>query len=124
MCPLVWLGVACFLLACGPKDRSPQGLWVYYCGHCHEPENFPELDLSRELYPGLDLTVSTMVKSNERLKVEERIRDGWGPMPSYERRLSAAEIDGLTALVFKRFEGGKDHGFKTIQEGVDPLGVP
>lgn len=121
---LSWLGVACFILACGPKDRTPQGLWTYYCGRCHEPVNFPELDLSQDLYPALDLTASTMVQGGERLEVEERIREGWGPMPAYGRRLSAAEIDGLTTLVLNRFEGGKDHGFETIQEGVDPPGVP
>lgn len=45
--------------------------------------------------PDLDLTASRWVLRGDRDEVRERISDGHGSMPAFEKKLSEDELEGL-----------------------------
>ena len=82
------------------RDRSAPGLYRSYCQRCHGAYGEgPEKP--RKLYPHLDLRTSPMVLRGDRAAVRERIVDGHGPMPAYEKRLPPEELERLVDLTLR-----------------------
>lgn len=75
-------------------------MYKRYCARCHgkEGEGNPR---SLRLYPNLDLAASPMVRRGDRAAVRQRIAEGHGPMPGYQRRLTPEEIDRLVDFTFQ-----------------------
>lgn len=87
-------------LAACTEDRSASGLYRSYCRRCHGPEGEGPKRPVR-LYPNLDLRSSPMVLRGDRAAVRQRIAEGHGPMPSYSRRLTPAELERLVDLTLR-----------------------
>lgn len=77
---------------CGPEDRSAPALYKKYCARCHGAEGQGPRRPNK-LYPYLILLDSPMVRKGDRAAVRQQIVEGEGPMPSFRRRLSPAEVE-------------------------------
>jgi mono/diheme cytochrome c family protein len=98
---LALLPLLSLLWACGAKeDRTAEQLYPEYCARCHgadgkgDPRNV-------NLYPNLDLTRSRLIGKGAHLLIYRRIAQGYGPMPGFAHRLSAAEIGRLADYSMK-----------------------
>jgi len=80
------------LAGCGPEDRSAPALYKKYCARCHGAEGQGPRRPNK-LYPYLSLLASPMVRQGDRAAVRQQIVEGEGPMPSFRRRLSPAEVE-------------------------------
>ena len=80
------------LAGCGPEDRSAPALYKKYCARCHGAEGQGPRRPNK-LYPYLSLLASPMVRKGDRAAVRQQIVEGEGPMPSFRRRLSPAEVE-------------------------------
>jgi mono/diheme cytochrome c family protein len=89
-----WLSVAA---GCAGTDPSPQKLYQAFCARCHGKSGEGD-GKSLQLYPGLDLRRSPMIRSGDREAVRRRIAEGEGPMPGFIHRLSPAQIEALVEL--------------------------
>jgi mono/diheme cytochrome c family protein len=84
--------LALLLAGCPSRDRSGPGLYTSYCRRCHgTADEGPKRRL--KLYPHLDLRTSPMLLRGDRAAVRQRIVQGDGPMPSFGRRLTPAEVE-------------------------------
>jgi mono/diheme cytochrome c family protein len=91
---------------CGPRAPLPASeAYERYCARCHGDDGRGDPKAVR-LNPRLDLVRSLMVAQGEAELVRERIGDGRGAMPGFERKLSPGEIDALTAYTLERFGNG------------------
>jgi mono/diheme cytochrome c family protein len=81
------------LIGCA-RDRSTPGLYKSNCARCHGAQGQgPRKPI--KLYPHLSLLASPMVRQGDRAAVRQQIVEGDGPMPSFRRRLSPAEVERL-----------------------------
>lgn len=89
------LGAAVLAGGCGPpEDGTAQELYRYYCARCHGRDG-TGAPRARETNPGLDLTVSEMIRKGDRDEIRRRIADGHGTMPGFARRLSPEDLEKL-----------------------------
>jgi mono/diheme cytochrome c family protein len=90
------------LAGCAHKDLTAPELYSTYCARCHGEQGRgkgdPE-DLT--LYPHLNLLTSPMVRGGDRAAVRQRIREGYGPMPGFARRLTPQELERLVDFTFQ-----------------------
>lgn len=94
------------LLACGPHEPlTPPQAYGRYCARCHGDDGRGDPKTVR-LNPKVDLVRSEMVHEGDLMRVRESIDQGRGAMPAFRRKLSAQEIEGLTAYTVERFGGG------------------
>lgn len=82
---------------CAGADPSPQKLYQAFCARCHGESGEGD-GKSLQLYPGLDLRRSAMIRSGDREAVRRRIALGEGPMPGFTHRLSPVQIEALVEL--------------------------
>lgn len=91
---------------CGPRAPLPAPeAYDRYCARCHGDDGRGDPKAVR-LNPRLDLVRSLMVAEGEAELVRERIAEGRGAMPGFERKLSPGEIGALTAYTLERFGNG------------------
>ena len=82
------------LLAGCDRDRSAPALYKKNCARCHgDRGQGPKKPV--KLYPSLSLLASPMVRQGDRAAVRQRLLDGYGPMPSFRRRLTPEEAQRL-----------------------------
>ncbi len=99
--PVLLLAAALPLLGplwtgCAHEDLAGPELYSTYCARCHGEHGRGKGDAdSLLLYPHLNLLTSPMVRSGDRAAVGRRIREGYGPMPAFARRLDAREVERL-----------------------------
>jgi mono/diheme cytochrome c family protein len=79
---------------CARKDLAAPELYSTYCARCHGERGEGESD-SLTLYPHLDLLTSPMIRRGDRAAVRQRIAEGYGPMPGFQRRLDPGEMERL-----------------------------
>lgn len=76
------------------RDRSAPALYRKSCARCHgDHGQGPKKPV--KLYPKLSLLASPMVLERDRAAVRRRVIEGYGPMPSFRRRLTAGEVERL-----------------------------
>ena len=93
------------LTGCGPREPlPPASAYGRYCDRCHGDDGRGDPKAVR-LNPRLDLVRSLMVGQGDAELIRERIAEGHGAMPGFERKLSAEEIDDLSAYTIERFAG-------------------
>jgi mono/diheme cytochrome c family protein len=85
---------AALLAGCARKNLTTPELYATYCARCHGERGEGKAD-SLTLYPRLDLLASPMVRRGDRAAVRQRIREGYGPMPGFARRLDPPEVERL-----------------------------
>ncbi|HEY4575601.1 MAG TPA: cytochrome c [Thermoanaerobaculia bacterium] len=90
---LPWIG-------CSRKNLTTPELYATYCARCHGERGEGKGD-NLALYPHLDLLTSPMVRRGDRAAVRQRIRDGYGPMPGFARRLDPPEVERLVDFTFQ-----------------------
>ena len=101
-------GLACLLSAgCARKHLKTPELYATYCARCHGERGEGKPD-SLTLYPRLDLLTSPMVLRGDRAAVRRRIREGYGPMPGFTRRLEPEEIERLVDFTFQLSRTAKE----------------
>jgi mono/diheme cytochrome c family protein len=84
------------LAGCARKDPTAPEIYATYCARCHGERGRGKGDAdSLTLYPHLDLLASPMVRGGDRAAVRQRIREGYGPMPGFARRLDARQLERL-----------------------------
>jgi mono/diheme cytochrome c family protein len=93
------LAAALLLAGCGKPKTTPE-MYRKYCARCHGKEGEGNKRGLR-LYPHLDFAASPMVRRGDRKAVRQRIAEGHGPMPAYQRRLTPQEIDRLVDFTFQ-----------------------
>jgi mono/diheme cytochrome c family protein len=91
-CPL-WTG-------CAHRNLTPPELYSTYCARCHGERGEGRGD-ALKLYPHLDLLDSPMIRRGDRAAVRQRLAEGYGPMPGFERRLDAREMESLIDFTLK-----------------------
>lgn len=97
---LLWLAA---VAGCGPRQPLPAPqAYGRYCARCHGDDGRGDPKAVR-LNPRLDLVRSTMVREGDAPQVRERVAEGRGAMPGFERKLTPEEIDALTAYTLERF---------------------
>ena len=86
-----------FLAGCRePSPDAPsEELYAYYCLRCHGPDGrgTPEL---LEQNPKNDLSGSEMIETRDRVKIRDRIENGYGPMPGLGDKVQPRVIDKLS----------------------------
>jgi mono/diheme cytochrome c family protein len=85
---------------CAHKSLTAPELYATYCARCHGERGEGKGD-SLALYPHLDLLTSPMVRRGDRAAVRQRIREGYGPMPGFARRLDRQELERLIDFTFQ-----------------------
>jgi mono/diheme cytochrome c family protein len=75
------------------RDRSAPALYKRSCARCHGDRGQGAKKV--KLYPYLNLLSSPMMRKGDRAAIRERIQKGYGPMPSFRRRLSPEEVERL-----------------------------
>jgi mono/diheme cytochrome c family protein len=100
------LAAALLLAGCGKPKTTPE-MYKRYCARCHggNGEGNPK---SLRLYPNLDLIESPMVRRGDRAAVRQRIAEGHGPMPAYQRRLTPEEIERMVDFTFQLARSPKE----------------
>lgn len=88
-----------FFAGCGKPKTTPE-TYRKYCARCHGREGEGNKRGLR-LYPHLDFSKSEMVRRGDRKAVRQRIAEGHGPMPAYQRRLTPQEIDRMVDFTFQ-----------------------
>jgi mono/diheme cytochrome c family protein len=91
---------------CARKDLAAPELYSTYCARCHGERGEGESD-SLTLYPHLDLLTSPMIRRGDRAAVRQRIAEGYGPMPGFQRRLDPREMERLIDFTLRL--GRSDH---------------
>lgn len=97
---ILFLAVAALLGGCGRRNLSTPELYATYCARCHGDRGQGKGD-DLALYPHLNLLTSPMVLRGDRAAVRQRIAEGHGPMPAFQRRLSPQELERLTDFMFR-----------------------
>jgi mono/diheme cytochrome c family protein len=85
---------------CGPEDRGAPALYKKYCARCHGAEGQGPRRPNK-LYPYLSLLASPMVRKGDRAAVRQQVVVGEGPMPSFRRRLTPAEVEQIVDFTLK-----------------------
>ena len=78
----------------GFEDVSPRSLYVQNCARCHGSNGKAQTALGRKLDAN-DLTTSTASDA----KIVRMITNGRGKMPSFKRKLTAAQIMSVAGYV-------------------------
>jgi mono/diheme cytochrome c family protein len=99
---------AALLLGCARKSLTTPELYATYCARCHGERGEGKGD-SLTLYPRLDLLASPMVRRGDRAAVRQRIREGYGPMPGFARRLDRQEVERLVDFTFQLGRNARDN---------------
>lgn len=95
------LAVALPLLAgCARRNMTTPELYATYCARCHGERGEGKGD-NLALYPHLNLLTSPMARRGDRAAVRQRIREGYGPMPGFARRLDPREVERLVDFTFQ-----------------------
>lgn len=81
------------------RDRSAPALYKGSCARCHGDRGQGAKKV--KLYPYLDLLSSPMVSRGDRAAVRRRIVEGYGPMPSFRRRLAPEEVERLVDFTLR-----------------------
>lgn len=92
---------------CARTNLTSPELYATYCARCHGERGEGTAD-SLTLYPHLNLLASPMVRRGDRAAVRQRIREGYGPMPGYARRLDAREVERLVDFTFQLSRTSKE----------------
>ena len=98
---------AALLIGCARKSLTTPELYATYCARCHGERGEGKGD-SLTLYPRLDLLASPMVRRGDRAAVRQRIREGYGPMPGFARRLDPPEVERLVDFTFQLGRNAKE----------------
>jgi mono/diheme cytochrome c family protein len=105
---LLVLAVACLpWTGCSRRNLTTPELYATYCARCHGERGEGKAD-SLTLYPHLDLPASPMVRRGDRAAVRQRIREGYGPMPGFSRRLDPPEVERLVDFTFQLGHNAKE----------------
>lgn len=89
--------------ACGPREPlEPPEAYDTYCTRCHGDDGRGDPKAVR-LNPKLDLVDSEMVRQGDATLVRQRIAEGRGAMPGFERKLTPEEMAALTEYTLERF---------------------
>ncbi len=97
---LVCLAWALLWVSCARKNLTTPELYATYCARCHGERGEGKGD-NLALYPHLNLLTSPMVRRGDREAVRQRIREGYGPMPGFARRLGPQEVERLVEFTFQ-----------------------
>lgn len=100
------LALAALGAGCARQDLAAPELYSTYCARCHGERGEGESD-SLTLYPHLNLLTSPMVRRGDRAAVRQRIAEGYGPMPGFQRRLDPREMERLIDFTLRL--GRSDH---------------
>ena len=87
-------------VGCARKNLTTPELYATYCARCHGERGEGKGD-NLALYPHLNLLTSPMARRGDRAAVRQRIRDGYGPMPGFARRLDRQEVERLVDFTFQ-----------------------
>ena len=87
-------------VGCSRKNLTTPELYATYCARCHGEHGEGKGD-NLALYPHLNLLTSPMARRGDRAAVRQRIREGYGPMPGFSRRLDPQEIERLVDFTFQ-----------------------
>jgi mono/diheme cytochrome c family protein len=94
---------------CARRDLTGPELYSTYCARCHGDHGRGKGDAeSFTLYPHLSLLTSPMVRGGDRAAVRRRIREGYGPMPGFARRLDAREVERLVDFTLQLGQSAKE----------------
>lgn len=88
------------LAGCARKNMTTPELYATYCARCHGERGEGKGD-NLALYPHLNLLTSPMARRGDRAAVRQRIREGYGPMPGFARRLDPQEVERLVDFTFQ-----------------------
>lgn len=88
------------LVGCSRKNMTTPELYATYCARCHGERGEGKGD-NLALYPHLNLLTSPMARRGDRAAVRQRIREGYGPMPGFARRLEPQEVERLVDFTFQ-----------------------
>jgi len=99
---------AALLLGCARKNLTTPELYATYCARCHGERGEGKGD-NLALYPHLNLLTSPMVRRGDRAAVRQRIREGYGPMPGFARRLDRQEVERLVDFTFQLGRNARDN---------------
>jgi mono/diheme cytochrome c family protein len=91
---ILLFAVVALLGGCARKNLSTPELYATYCARCHGDRGQGKGD-NLELYPHLNLRTSPMALRGDRAAVRQRIAEGYGPMPGFQRRLTPQETERL-----------------------------
>jgi mono/diheme cytochrome c family protein len=106
LAPLAW-GLALAVAAgCQPKPTATPEQYSFYCVRCHGANGEGEAKTVRR-YSAADLRTSPMMERGDRLGLRHRIAKGYGPMPAFSRRLTAAEIERMIDFILQLRENHK-----------------
>jgi mono/diheme cytochrome c family protein len=108
--PLLFLAAALAGLSgagCARKSLTTPELYATYCARCHGERGEGKAG-SLTLYPRLDLLASPIVRRGDRAAVRRRIREGYGPMPGFARRLDPPEVERLVDFTFQLGRNAKE----------------
>ena len=102
MSPRTALPLLALLLfvGCSRKNLTTPELYATYCARCHGERGEGKGD-NLALYPHLNLLTSPMARRGDRAAVRQRIREGYGPMPGFSRRLDRQEVERLVDFTFQ-----------------------
>jgi mono/diheme cytochrome c family protein len=92
--------VVAFLYGCARKNLSTPELYSTYCARCHGDRGQGKGE-NLNLYPHLNLLTSPMVRRGDRAAVRQRIAEGYGPMPGFQRRLTPQELERMIDFTFQ-----------------------
>ena len=103
-------GLLAAVLACGPPDPfTPEAGYGYYCARCHGDDGAGD-PRAVALNPKLDLVASEMVLRGDRELVRDRILQGKGAMPGFEKKLTPEEVEDLVDYTFELAEASSGAG--------------
>lgn len=94
------LAAVALLCGCARRNLSTPELYSTYCARCHGNRGQGKGD-NLALYPHLNLLTSPMVRRGDRAAVRQRIAEGYGPMPGFQRRLTPQETERLIDFTFQ-----------------------
>lgn len=92
------LGATAVACEPAPRPESAEGLYRLFCARCHGDDG-RGTRAQLESYPKADLLLSEAVARGDREAVVRRTAEGYGPMPPFRDKLSAEELDQVTAYV-------------------------
>ena len=91
---LLLVAASIAVAACAHENLTAPELYETYCARCHAGRGQGE-PKSLTLYPNANLLASPMVRRGDRAAIRQRIAEGYGPMPGFQRRLDPGEIERL-----------------------------
>jgi len=94
---LAWMASGCG----APSSGLPaEALYAEHCQRCHGDDGRGDAR-QRSLAPRVDLTRSSLVQSEERGLIYQRISRGYDAMPAFSHKLERGDIEALSEYVLR-----------------------